>query len=149
LSLSLQDQANRARLQGKRILVVEDEPLIAMEIEATLRDYECKVIGPAGDLEHAMELISRGEHPCDAAVVDTNLGSKRVDKLAAALAQAGIPFAFITGYGVEALPPPFRDALIVSTPFSRNGLLSAMATLLQRRSNPAILQLGRATRPKP
>ena len=147
LSLSLQDQADRARVQGKRILVVEDEPLIAMEIEATLHDCQCEVVGPAGDLDAAMRLIN-GDDRCDAALVDTNLGGKRVDTLAAALAQAGIPFAFITGQGLEALPPPFRDALIVSKPFSRNGLLSAMATLVQRGANPAILQLGRTTRPK-
>ena len=136
LAVGSPDQANRARLQDKRILVVEDEPLIAMEIEATLRDGGCEVIGPAGDLDEALHLFGASE-PCDAALLDANLGGQRVDELAAALTRAGVPFAFVTGYGVEALPPAFRGALMIPKPFSKNQLFSALATLLQRPAPPA------------
>jgi CheY-like chemotaxis protein len=136
LAVGSPDQANRARLQDKRILVVEDEPLIAMEIEATLRDGGCEVIGPAGDLDEALRLFGASE-PCDAALLDANLGGQRVDELAAALTRAGVPFAFVTGYGVEALPRAFRGALMIPKPFSKNQLFSALATLLQRPAPPA------------
>ena len=126
------DQAERTRLQDKRILVVEDEPLIAMEIESALRDGGCEVIGPAGDLGEAMRLLGAVER-CDAALLDANLGGHPVDELAAALTRAGVPFAFVTGYGAEALPAAFREAMMIPKPFSRNQLYSALAALMRRR----------------
>jgi CheY-like chemotaxis protein len=89
-------------LRGKRILLVEDEPLIAMEIEAELLSAGCEVVGPAGTLAGALRLIA--EISCDAALLDANLGGQPVDALAAALTQKGVPFAFATGYGRDALP---------------------------------------------
>lgn len=137
---SAEDSIHRARLQGKRVLVVEDETLIAMEIEAALRDGGCEVLGPAGDIEEATRLITAER--CDAALLDANLNGRRVDAVAAALTREGVPFAFITGYGADALPEPFRDAMIIPKPFNKHQLLSALAVLLQRRPDTTVHHLG-------
>lgn len=139
---SAEDSVHRARLQGKRVLVVEDEVLIAMEIEAALRDGGCEVLGPAGDTEEATRLIG-GEH-CDAALLDANLNGRKVDAIAAALTREGVPFAFITGYGADGLPKGFRDAMIIAKPFNKHQLLSALAVLLQRRPDTTVHHLGAA-----
>ena len=139
---SAEDSVHRARLQGKRVLVVEDEVLIAMEIEAALRDGGCEVLGPAGDIEEATRLIG-GEH-CDAALLDANLNGRKVDAIAAALTREGVPFAFITGYGADGLPKGFRDAMIIAKPFNKHQLLSALAVLLQRRPDTTVHHLGAA-----
>jgi two-component sensor histidine kinase/CheY-like chemotaxis protein len=145
---SSEDMIHRARLEGKRILVVEDETLIAMEIESALRDGGCDVAGPVGDVEEALRLIASGER-YDAALLDTKLSGYRVDSVAAALAQAGVPFAFITGYGAEALPEAFRQSMIVPKPFDKHQLLSALAVLLQRRSDPVVYPFRSPARAKP
>ncbi len=78
-------------LKGRRILVVEDEPTIAMELEATLNDAGCIVVGPVGTLEQSMDTVENSE--VDAAIVDVNLGGHPVDELAAALARRNVLFA--------------------------------------------------------
>ncbi|MEJ0012758.1 MAG: HWE histidine kinase domain-containing protein [Bauldia sp.] len=120
-------------------------PLIAMEIEATLRDGGCAIIGPVGDPAEAMKLLADG---CDAALLDANLGGKPVDALAAALTRADIPFAFITGYGADGVPQAFRETMIVAKPFSKDQLLASLARLMQHRSDPEVYQLGNALRAK-
>ncbi len=90
-----------AKLTGRRILVVEDEALIAMLLEDLLGDLGCKVVGPAANVTQALELAAR-ERP-DAAVLDVNLGKETVFPVADALQRAGVPFVFITGYGPAGL----------------------------------------------
>ncbi|MDN3721862.1 HWE histidine kinase domain-containing protein [Roseibium salinum] len=85
---------------GKRILIVEDEPLIAMELESTLASHGFEVVGPASHVESAIRLI--GQERLDAALLDANLGGKPVTDVAEALAEKGVPFAFGTGFGREA-----------------------------------------------
>ena len=112
----------------KRILVIEDEILLSMDIETSLTDAGYQVIGPAGTIEAAKKLISDGK--CDVALVDANLGGQPVDELADLLAQKNIPFAFVTGYGRDALPQEFRHNLLLGKPFSADQLLSVVSTLL-------------------
>ena len=100
----------------KRILVVEDEPLVAMLLEDMLIELGFEVVGPALRLDAATELA--GREPLDGAILDVNLGEARSDAVAAALAERGIPFAFATGYAapggawgerVPVLRKPFRQ----------------------------------------
>ena len=112
----------------KCILVIEDEILLSMDIETSLTDAGYQVIGPAGTIEAAKKLISDGK--CDVALVDANLGGQPVDELADSLAQKNIPFAFVTGYGRDALPQEFRHNLLLGKPFSAEQLLSIVSTLL-------------------
>jgi CheY-like chemotaxis protein len=118
------------RLRGARVLVVEDEPLVAMDVAANLTEAGCTVVGPAATLEKAKALIDAGEF--DAALIDANLGGQPVDDLAAALTRGNAPFAFLTGYGREGLPQAFRHATMVGKPFNRHDLLGAVGQLLRR-----------------
>ena len=114
-------------LRGKRVLVVEDEPLVAMDIISGLADAGCTVVGPAFTLNAALALIE--SRPIDAALLDANLKGQRVDSLATALSQANIPFAFLTGYGREGLPQDFRSAPLITKPFNARTVLSVLAQL--------------------
>lgn len=117
----------------KRILVIEDEVLLSMDIETSLMDAGYHVIGPAGTIEAAKKLITDGK--CDAALVDANLGGQPVDELADSLAREKIPFAFVTGYGRDALPREFRQNMLLGKPFSPDQLLSVVSTLLAKSAS--------------
>ena len=101
-------------LKGRRVLVVEDEPLIGMDIVASLEDAGVEVIGPVGTIEEACRLIRSSQF--DAALVDANLHGRSVGEVAAALAEQGVPFAFATGYDKDGLPEGFRDRPILAKP---------------------------------
>jgi PAS domain S-box-containing protein len=119
---------NRRTLQGKRILVIEDEPLVAMDVESSLTAAGCEVVGPAATLERAKLLIE--ESDCDAALLDVNLAGQPVDELATLLTRKNRPFAFVTGYGREALPSGFRGAVVLGKPFGADQLLATVEVLL-------------------
>jgi PAS domain S-box-containing protein len=119
---------DQCSLRGNRILVVEDEPLVSMDIEASLSAAGCEVVGPASKLDQAMALAERD---CDAALVDANLAGHPVDELVAMLKRRNIPFAFVTGYGRESLPRECRDAAMLAKPFGCEQLLAVVAQLLQ------------------
>jgi len=127
------DQPISQSLRGKRILIVEDEPLLSMDMEASLTEAGCEVCGPAGTVDKAKRLIAGTE--CDAALLDANLAGHSVDELAAALTQRNIPFAFVTGYGREALPQGFREAIMLGKPFSKDQLRSVVQALLYRNGD--------------
>jgi PAS domain S-box-containing protein len=134
----LQIHDDRRGLEGKRILIVEDEPLVAMELESNLTAAGCEVIGPAGTLEQAKSLVAEREF--DAALVDVNLAGRAVDEIAAALTQKNCPFAFVTGYGREALPRGFQDAVLLGKPFGRAQVLAAVEVLLYQRAGVVTLR---------
>jgi CheY-like chemotaxis protein len=119
---------DRHTLEGKRILVIEDEPLVAMDMESTLTAAGCKVVGPAATLERAKLLIE--ESNCDAALLDVNLAGEPVDELATLLTRHNCPFAFVTGYGRDALPSGFRGAVVLGKPFGADQLLATVEVLL-------------------
>jgi DNA-binding response OmpR family regulator len=85
-------------------------------------------VGTAGTVREAKTLCA--EAPCDAALIDVNLAGQPVDELAAALTKRNIPFAFVTGYGREALPHGFRDALMVAKPFDEAALIATVELLI-------------------
>lgn len=121
-------QADRTGDGGKRIILIEDEALVAMELEASLSGAGYQIVGEAGNLEQAKRLIAGTA--CDAALLDVNLAGRPVDELVAALKQKNVPFAFVTGYGRAGLPDGCREAMVVEKPFSRERLLAAVASLL-------------------
>jgi CheY-like chemotaxis protein len=125
------------------LLVVEDEPLLAMEMAATLGDAGFLVVGPASGIDEAMRLIAKAEF--DGALLDANLAGEPVDALAAALTRRNIPFAFVTGYGRESLPIAFAAAPILAKPVDRAALIRMLHGLFSagndaipmRRDEPA------------
>ena len=133
IDVALPDQAPAAGkppalLAGNRFLVVEDEPLVAMDLIAGLEEAGAEVLGPAGTSEEAIQLIE--SISIDAALLDGNLRGRPVDDIAAALTRRAIPFVFVTGYGRQSLPRAFAGAGILSKPFSREQLLDAAAQLV-------------------
>ncbi|MEO8559870.1 MAG: PAS domain S-box protein, partial [Rhodospirillales bacterium] len=94
-------------LRGKRVLVIEDEALVAMDIESVLSDANMIVVGIAGTVDKARRVMVEQQY--DAVLLDGNLAGRPVDELAALLASRGVPFAFATGYGREGVPQAFRD----------------------------------------
>lgn len=101
---------------GCRVLVVEDETLIAILIEDVLGAMECQIVGPAAKLETALQL-ARNE-TFDIAILDITLRGGKVYPVAEELIARGIPFALASGYGDWALPPPLRDQQRLMKPFN-------------------------------
>ena len=114
-----------------RILVLEDEMIIAMFAEMSLEEIGCDVAGPFGKVEDALAELERA--PPDAALLDLNLG-RGVTSLpvARALAARGIPFAYMSGDAGEAIPAEDRGRPRLQKPFSGKELQAAVATLLGR-----------------
>jgi PAS domain S-box-containing protein len=124
----LRQLSEEPSLKGKRVLVIEDEPLVAMDLESSLTAAGCEVVGTAGTLREARALCADAQ--CDAALVDVNLAGHPVDELAVTLTKRNIPFAFVTGYGRDALPPGFRDAVVLTKPFEQTGLVATVELLV-------------------
>ena len=113
-------------IRGLRLLVVEDEPLIAMMIADMLEDFGCAVVGPAGSVPHALSLLERD--PIDGALLDVSLSDgQRSYPVARALQQRGIPFAFVTGYGEAGLIADFRGVRVLQKPFVADHLRRVIA----------------------
>lgn len=107
-----------------RILLVEDEPLVAMAIEDSLEVQNVGVIGPAGTVAEALDLIAKGG--IDAALLDVSLRGERVDSVADALSAQGIPFVFTTGHGAAGLPKGHQDSPVLTKPFREVEMIDAI-----------------------
>jgi PAS domain S-box-containing protein len=125
---------------GKRILVIEDEPLVAMDMSATLSDAGFEVLGPVALVNEALRLIATADF--HAVLLDANLGGKPVDAVAAALTRRNIPFAFVTGYGRESLPRAFAAASMLAKPFAERDLLNTTRRLVSPAKGSLALHHG-------
>jgi DNA-binding NarL/FixJ family response regulator len=83
-------------LHGRRVLIIEDEMLVAMELESVLRKHTCNVVGPAETVERAIALIGEGRP--EEAVLDLNLNGQSALPVMAALDARGVPFVVVSGY---------------------------------------------------
>ena len=130
--INLGEELNAAEggaITGRAILVIEDEPLVAMEIASLLEDGGAAGVTIAGSAEEALALIKSADF--DAALLDGNLQGMSVDHVGAALAQRNIAFAFVTGYGRESLPEDFQDRMLIGKPFDPQALLNCAAKLCE------------------
>ncbi len=99
----------------RRVLLVEDESLVALLLTDLLADLECEVVGLASNAAQALALARSSD--IDFALLDVNLGSQSTSFAAAeALRARGVPFAFVTGYGAQGVREDLRDAPVVSKP---------------------------------
>lgn len=96
------------RLEGRRLLVVEDEYFLAKDIARSFESRGAEVIGPAGTIDEALDLIDETEH-LDGAVIDLNLHGEMAYAVADALRERGVPFVFATGYDSSTIPAMYRD----------------------------------------
>ena len=115
-------------LKGRRFLIVEDEPLIALDIVAGLESVGVNVEGPIGSVKEALRAIQ--ERSFDGVLLDANLRGEPVDEVAAALTRRNIPFVFVTGYGRQALPESFARSMVLTKPFTQEQLFRAASQLV-------------------
>lgn len=108
-----------------RVLIVEDEPLIAMTVEDMLGELGYDVVGTVGRLDEALSLIRSEE--IDGALLDVNLGHEKIDPVADLLASKGCPFVFATGDGPGGLPARHAGRPYVAKPFRLVDLEQALA----------------------
>jgi DNA-binding response OmpR family regulator len=119
-----------AALQGRRVLVVEDESLVAMLVEDMLLDLGAEV-EVAMRMAEGLRLAREGEFGL--AVLDVNLGGgQRSDAIADALSERGIPFLFATGYGERGLAERHRGTTTIQKPYHVRELDRAIAQVLAR-----------------
>ena len=120
---------NNRRLAGLRVLVVEDEWLIADELRRILVDRGCVVVGPASRVADALALVA--SETFQAALLDANLAGDSAAPVADALKASGKPFAVVTGYDRSQLPSDLmRDAPRVRKPFTADIIASTLADLV-------------------
>jgi DNA-binding response OmpR family regulator len=111
-----------------KILIVEDEAVVALEIESTLRRAGFAISGCAASVGKALDVLAA--EGCDIAVLDANLRGESVEPVAAALQRRGTPFFFVSGYGRVHLPERFLDAPLLSKPFEPAELIRRVRQLL-------------------
>ncbi len=125
---------DHARLAGQRILVVEDEALIAMEIESILEDLHCEVVGSVATIEAALAAIA-GDDRLDGVFLDLNLAGRTALPIAEELLRLEIPFILLTGYASNPSDSPvLRGARRLKKPFRAQNLAEAMAEAFDRPS---------------
>jgi DNA-binding response OmpR family regulator len=120
-----------AKLTGKRILVVEDEPLVSMLVEDELRGAGAVVVGPVPTVSEALGLVeaAAADGGISAAVLDINLQGQAAVPVADRLAALGVPFLFATGYGEGCGTGAHGTAPTLHKPFAPEMLIAAVEAL--------------------
>ncbi|MCK1282598.1 response regulator [Bradyrhizobium sp. 44] len=124
-------------LLGRRLLVVEDEYMIAADLARALEDRGAEVIGPAGSVEDALNLVA-AEQRIDGAVLDINLRGERSYPVADALRTRGVRFVFTTGYDAWAIPDAYAAVPRVEKPVNIKAL-SGLFSIDQSDEKPRTL----------
>jgi CheY-like chemotaxis protein len=112
--------------KAKRILVVEDEPMIRMLLEDVLGELGYAVAAEAADIEEALEATKNADF--DLAILDADLNGQPALPVAEALVTRGTPFVFATGYGE--VPEPYRGRPTLKKPFQMDGLKQTLQNAL-------------------
>jgi CheY-like chemotaxis protein len=99
----------RENVQALRVLVVEDDYLIATDLAAQLEEFGVEVVGPICSVEAALNLVNSIGEELDGASLDVNLNGERVYPVADALLAKHVPFVFSTGYDAAVVPQSYRD----------------------------------------
>jgi CheY-like chemotaxis protein len=113
-----------ASLEGARVIVVEDETVVAMLLEQMLEELECKVVGVAHEVSTAVDLVRSTS--ADVAILDANLAGERADPVAKALADANVPFVIASGYGESGMAPGWPGSSVLPKPFRLSELEQAL-----------------------
>lgn len=121
-------------LSGLRILVLEDEALIALDVEQLCRDHGAGEVAIAGNLREARELAK----PYDAAIIDVMLGGEPTFDFARSLKVAGVPFVFASGYDkLDEVFADFPGVALVSKPYAGADLIEAVAESIRKAARSA------------
>lgn len=116
-------------LADTRVLVVEDEALVLIDLEDMLEEMGCRVVGPAMQLKAAQRLVEDGQ-PFDVALLDVNVAGDLVFPVAEELVKKNIPFAFASGYGRSSLLDAWADRPILQKPYTAQDLRDCLHAVL-------------------
>jgi len=117
----------RTNLSDARILLVEDEPMLAYALEESLIDAGFQIAGVAGRLEQALTIVAGGN--CDAAIIDVNLAGVSSAPVASALVAGSIPFIVVSGYSRQQQQDAFAGARFIQKPCRPDDLIKALRGL--------------------
>lgn len=132
-------------LAGLRILIVEDDALVALNLQEFVESLGCTVIGPTGRLAEALDVLDRV--PIDGAMLDINLHGEMVYPLAERLAERQIPMLFCSGYAfTQAVPPKFQSYPQVAKPMVEHTLRTAMTETFGFLKAPPVEKRGAGAR---
>ena len=113
---------------GRRVLIVEDESLVAMLLETILEDMGCLAVGPAATVDEGRRMAA--DEAVDAALLDVNDAGRQVFPVAQVLKDRGVPFIFSTGYGEGGLPDEWRGQPTLQKPFTEAAVRDALITAM-------------------
>jgi CheY-like chemotaxis protein len=116
-------------LKGRRILVVEDSPVVGPFTAELLADLGCDVVGPAPNMAAARELVESGER-IDAAMMDVHIRGDVVFALCDLLEARGVPFVLTSGYADWQMPDKWEDRPRLQKPYTINDVEQALAKLI-------------------
>jgi two-component sensor histidine kinase/two-component SAPR family response regulator len=126
----------KVMISGRRILLVEDEPLVAMMMSQIIGDLGAEVIGPFGTVGEAIAASAEG---LDAAVLDINVGGELVYPLAERLAKRGTPMVFLTGYDAKSVDDRFVKASVLTKPIDETDLANTLAGIFDRGKTQVVM----------
>jgi len=112
-------------LTGRRILIIEDEHIVAESLSRVLRAWGAVIVGAAATVEQALTMID-SPAPIDGALLDINLRGVRAYCVADALIVRGVPFAFTTGYSALLIPEQYRHVAVLQKPFEPEEIARAL-----------------------
>ncbi len=130
-------QPAKRESDGGTLLIVEDEPLLAMQLSHSLKDFGWNVLGVAGSIEDANRILHDTSRP-DAAILDVDLGGSPVFPLARSLRRSGIPFIFCTGYEDLDYSSEFSSCTAVRKPATVQQIVRALRDVVRAASAQAI-----------
>lgn len=125
----LSPATDEINLKGRRVLVVEDDPMVAMLLVDMLEEIGCEIVAVASHLEDALENAQRLSF--DLAILDVNLEGANTFHVAELLAKRGIGFVFATGYGKAHLPADLANAPLLQKPFVERDVARALCRAIR------------------
>lgn len=126
-AMARETNASRQGLQGLRVLVVEDSPVVAPYVQDLLTDLGCTVVGPATNMASARELATDEEF--DAAIVDLHIRGDKVFAICDILEARGVPFVITSGYADWTMPDKWQDRPRLAKPYTVDTLQEAIEEL--------------------
>jgi CheY-like chemotaxis protein len=118
---------------GKRVLVVEDEPMIRLLLDDMLTDLGYSMAAEAGRLDEALAVAKQGEF--DVAILDVNLNGQPITPVVDVLVERGVPFVFVSGYARRGIPEAHSQIPLLQKPFQADGLARALASVARKAAN--------------